>query len=94
MVLNSKVAPSKGIQDSLGIWIVRHRFPVQIPRTLEPLYSKFLDITNYFLTPVIVKYMEKNFNIANIFRQSPGPSLLRGSTGIRFFVCTQWKLDS
>ena len=38
--------------------------------------------------------MEKNFDIANIFRQSPGHSFLRGSTSIRFFICTQWNLDS
>ena len=43
----------------------------------KPLYNKVLGITNDFLAPVIVKYMEKTLD----------PSLYRGSTVFAILNC-------
>ena len=62
------------------------------PRYNEPLYSKVFGITNDFLCPVIIKYMEKNLDITKpryseqIWQSGLAPSLYRGSTVINNIV--------
>ena len=56
--------------------------------TVEPLYNKVLGVTNDFVLPRIVKFIERtecnetSSVITNRFYQSLFPSLFRGSTVI------------